>query len=251
MDTQLQTFLTRIQADVASNAKTWIPAPSKLDLESIISACVVMIGFWLASLLVKKVAEKFFAVRKIDETLSRFLIRVMRVSLIGLGVVTGLGTLGIDVSAIVAGLGLTGVAMGIALKDVVANAFSGIMLLVFRPFRHCDLIKVGEFEGVVCDIDLRYTHIKAQGRMIFIPNSHMFSNAVSVLEASVAGQLPIQSAAPLLPSVNNSGERDDVTPSELNTSVSSNESELRQEMEPRSERANPLLLLVDDCKVAA
>ena len=40
------------------------------------------------------------------------------------------------------------------MKDIVSNAVSGVMLLLFRPFRHNDRIKVADFEGSVCDIDL-------------------------------------------------------------------------------------------------
>lgn len=185
MDSQLQGILTRIQSDLATNAQSFIPTPRKLDAESIISATVVFVGFYLASLLVKKVAEKFFLARKIDEALARFLIRATRISLVALGLVTALGTLGVDVSAIVAGLGLTGLALGIALKDVVSNAVSGVMLLLFRPFRHKDLIKVGEFEGMVCDIDLRYTHLRTTNKVIFVPNSLMFAQAVSVISSPV------------------------------------------------------------------
>jgi small-conductance mechanosensitive channel len=199
MDTQLQSILTRIQSDISTNAKTWIPTPRKLDAESIISAVIVCVGFYLASIAIKKVAEKFFAVRKIDEALARFLIRVMRITLVSLGVVTALGTLGVDVSAIVAGLGLTGLAMGIALKDIVSNAMSGIMLLLFRPFRHRDHIKVAGFEGTVHDIDLRYTHLKTDGQIIFVPNSMMFANAVSVLKSAAAtAALPLEQPQAIL-----------------------------------------------------
>lgn len=180
MDTQLQSLLTRIQTDLA-NARTFLPAPRKLDSESIVSALIVLGGFYLASLLVKKVAERFFLAKKFDQALAMFLTRAVRISLVSLGVVTALGTLGVDVSAIVAGMGLTGLALGIALKDTVSNAVSGVMLLLFRPFRHNDRIKVADFEGTVCDIDLRYTHLQTEGKVIFVPNSMMFANAVSVL----------------------------------------------------------------------
>lgn len=178
MDAEL---LKQIPNDIAANVATLIPIPRKLTTESILSAAIVVGGFYLFSLLFKKVAEPFFLARKVDEALARFLIRAVRITLVALGVVTALGTLGIDVSAIVAGLGLTGLALGIALKDIVSNAVSGVMLLLFRPFRHKDRIKVGDFEGMVCDIDLRYTHLRTDGKVIFVPNSMMFANAVSVL----------------------------------------------------------------------
>jgi len=188
MPTMEAEFLKQIPTDIAQNVASLIPIPRKLTAESILSAAIVLGGFYLASLLVKKVAEQFFLARKVDQALARFLIRAVRITLVSLGVVTALGTLGIDVSAIVAGLGLTGLALGIALKDIVSNAVSGVMLLLFRPFRHSDRIKVGDFEGMVCDIDLRYTHLRTDGKVIFVPNSMMFANAVSVLGAAATAE---------------------------------------------------------------
>jgi small-conductance mechanosensitive channel len=235
----LPSFLTRIPTDVANNTQPWLPTIKNLTVESLISAGVVFIGFWLASLLVKKIAEKFFLTRKVDEALARFLIRVIRITLVGIGVVTALGTLGVDVSAIVAGLGLTGLALGIALKDIVSNAMSGIMLLMFRPFRHRDRIKVGDFEGTVCDIDLRYTHLRTDGRVIFVPNSMMFANAVTVVTSAKVEATPTTTAtkALSLPSV---AAEEEPPP----------EPTVEQE-EEMIERPNLLLTLAEDRRVAA
>jgi small-conductance mechanosensitive channel len=235
VDTELQNVLSRIQTDLATNAKTWLPTPRKLDTESLISAAVVFVGFYLASLLLKKFAERFFLARKVDQALARFLIRACRISLVTLGVVTALGTLGVDVSAIVAGLGLTGLALGIALKDVVSNAVSGVMLLLFRPFRHNDHIKVGDFQGLVSDIDLRYTHLKTDGKVIFVPNSMMFANAVSVM-SKVVTEAPSASPVMSLPSVAAAEE----PPPEPTI-----------DDEQKLERPNLLLTLADDRAVAA
>jgi len=239
MDTDFQSILTRIQSEIATNAnKTFTLAPRKFDTESIVAAIVVLVGFWLASLVIKKVAEKFFLSRKIDEALARFLIRVIRIGLVSMGVVTALGTLGFDTSTIAAGLGLTGLALGIALKDISSNAVSGIMLLLFRPFRHRDRIKVGEFEGTVCDIDLRYTHLRTEGRVIFVPNSMMFANAVTVVTSANAATSTTAKTSKLisLPSV---VAADEPPP------------EPTIEQEARHERPNLIFKLADDRAVAA
>jgi small conductance mechanosensitive channel len=183
---QLQNFFNKLHTDVTTHAQSWIPTPRKLDLESILSAATVLLGFWIASLLARRIAEAFFKAQKIDEALSRFLLRVTKFALLTLGAVTALGTLGVDVSAIVAGLGLTGLALGIALKDIVSNAVSGVMLLIFRPFRHRDCIRVADFEGTVIDIDMRYTHLLVEDKIIFVPNSLLFANAVTVTKASLS-----------------------------------------------------------------
>lgn len=226
-------FLKQIPSDIAQNVASLIPIPRKLTAESIISALIVLGGFYLASLLFKKVAEQFFLARKVDQALARFLIRAVRITLVSLGVVTALGTLGIDVSAIVAGLGLTGLALGIALKDIVSNAVSGVMLLLFRPFRHNDRIKVGDFEGAVCDIDLRYTHLRTEGKVIFVPNSMMFANAVQVLGTAATG------ASTKL-----------ITPPAIESEPDAPPPEPSVEQEVARERPNLLLAIADE-KVAA
>jgi len=104
--------------------------------------------------------------------------RTVEIALIVLGVLTGLGTMGVNVSALVAGLGLTGFALGFALRDVLSNLLSGLLILFYRPFRHYDYVSVAGFEGVVSDIDLRYTTLQKDGREILIPNSLLFTNGL-------------------------------------------------------------------------
>ena len=96
------------------------------------------------------------------------------------GAVTALGTAGVDVAALVAGLGLTGFALGFAFKDIISNVLSGILIIVYKPFDYDDHIKVSSFEGTVTSIDLRYTQLEADGRKIFVPNSMLFTNAITV-----------------------------------------------------------------------
>jgi small conductance mechanosensitive channel len=65
--------------------------------------------------------------------------------------------MGVNVSALVAGLGLTGFALGFAFRDVLSNFLSGVLLLLFRPFRVGNHISINDLEGEVVSIDLRYT----------------------------------------------------------------------------------------------
>ena len=54
------------------------------------------------------------------------------------------GTVGVDVSALVAGLGLAGFAIGFALRDAVSNTLAGVLVLMYQPFRVGDDIKTGK-----------------------------------------------------------------------------------------------------------
>ena len=106
--------------------------------------------------------------------------KTSRVGLLLLGLVSALGTLGVNVSALVAGLGLTGFALGFALKDALSNLLAGALLLIYRPIRSGERISVAGFTGTVVRIDLRYTVLQHEGERILIPNAVLFTNPITV-----------------------------------------------------------------------
>jgi small conductance mechanosensitive channel len=99
--------------------------------------------------------------------------------------VTALGTLGINVSALVAGLGLTGFALGFAFKDALSNLLAGILILIYRPFMRGERISVTGLEGEVAELNFRYTVLRTPEKRILIPNSTLFTNAVTVMEKKI------------------------------------------------------------------
>ena len=137
--------------------------------------------FYLTAKILQKIAERVGHSQHIDEDLAIFLGRVVKTSVMVLGLVTALSALGVDVSALVAGLGLTGFALGFALKDVISNVLAGILILIYKPFEKTDYIKVKTYEGTVISTDLRYTVLEAADETrLFVPNSLLFVDAISV-----------------------------------------------------------------------
>lgn len=109
------------------------------------------------------------------------------------GVLHGLGhrlllaleTVGVPVQTLIAGLGLTSLAPGFALREVISNFISGLLLLVLRPFALGDEIVVGETEGRVERIELRATELRTyDGRMVVVPNAELFTSVVTNNTAS-------------------------------------------------------------------
>lgn len=93
-----------------------------------------------------------------------------------IGAIVALGVLGLDFATLLGTLGLTSVAIGFSLKDILSNYFSGVVLLVSRPFRLGDQIVIQDFEGTVTQIQLRATTVKTyDGRVVYIPNQAVFS----------------------------------------------------------------------------
>ena len=98
-----------------------------------------------------------------------------------LGFISGFGTMGVNVAGLVAGVGLTGFALGFALRDAVSNLLAGVLILTFRPFRVGSDIKVGGFSGTVLAIDLRYTTLSGEGRYVLVPNKTMYTSPITVI----------------------------------------------------------------------
>ncbi|MBM3555172.1 MAG: mechanosensitive ion channel [Alphaproteobacteria bacterium] len=148
------------------------------------SAVAVFVVFWIAGGIVRSIA---LTVARRDEA-RREVIELLgkggRVGLLIFGAITALGTAGIDVTALVAGLGLTGFALGFALKDVVSSSVAGLMILLARPFRVGETIKVGDFSGKVASVDLRYTVLVDDKGRYLIPNSTVLTSPVTVLAPS-------------------------------------------------------------------
>lgn len=118
--------------------------------------------------------------RQAHLALAELLASITHVSLIGLGIVTALGTLGVNIMGIVAGLGLTGFALGFALKDSISNVLAGVMILLYRPFEVGDRIDMGGLAGRVTHVDLRYTELDNDRERILVPNSRMLTDPIRV-----------------------------------------------------------------------
>ncbi|WP_238381205.1 mechanosensitive ion channel family protein [Mariniblastus fucicola] len=115
--------------------------------------------------------------KKVDLTLGKFLTKAVRNLLM---VVVAIGVLGyfkVDVTSFAAVLAALGFAIGMALQGTLGNFASGIMLLMFRPFKVDDFIVVADTQGTVEEIDLFTTRINTlDNRHIIIPNSEIFGS---------------------------------------------------------------------------
>jgi len=144
-------------------------------------ALAVFIIFWVLAGLACRAVVRSSGMLRLDPSISSLMSRLAKAGLMIFGLITALGTLGVDVSALVAGLGLTGFALGFALKDTISNILAGILLLIYRPFKVSDRIQIAGHEGTVVSIDLRYTTIENGSNKILIPNSSIFTNPIVIL----------------------------------------------------------------------
>jgi small conductance mechanosensitive channel len=146
-------------------------------------ALAAVVGAWIVGYLVEASVNRLGARRQLDVDFTQLLSRSAKLVVLAFGLVTGLGTLGLDIKALVAGLGLTGFALGFALKDIIANWVAGILVLFYKPFRRGDRIETAGSVGRVEAVNLRYTVLQADdGARVLVPNSTLFTNSIRVTE---------------------------------------------------------------------
>ena len=101
-----------------------------------------------------------------------------------LGLLTGLSTMGVNMGPIIAGLGLGGFALGFALRDALSNLLAGMLTIIYQPFKEGETISVSGCQGIVTEINLRYTVLQGESERYMIPNSLIFTNPLKIIRAS-------------------------------------------------------------------
>ncbi|MFL2976256.1 MAG: mechanosensitive ion channel family protein [Candidatus Thalassarchaeaceae archaeon] len=113
------------------------------------------------------------------KTLISALESIMRFFIVAFGAVLIAGSLGFDLSAILAGLGISGIALALAAKDSVSNMFGAITVLLDRPFKVGDWVIIGSSEGEVIEINFRTTQIRTSiDSVVTFPNANLVNTPI-------------------------------------------------------------------------
>ncbi|HET9483538.1 MAG TPA: mechanosensitive ion channel domain-containing protein [Xanthomonadales bacterium] len=137
----------------------------------VVAFALVLLGFWIArrvSALVRRGVER----RADDRTLAVFLENLAYFGLVLVVVVGALDLAGMPTASLLAAMGAAGLALGLALKDSLANVAAGVLLIVTRPFRVGDTIEAAGRIGTVLEIKLLQTRIvTAENAEVTMPNA--------------------------------------------------------------------------------
>jgi small-conductance mechanosensitive channel len=163
----------------------------------VLSAILLIAVFWLAAAGVRLALRLIFARLISDLTVENLIKQVAYYAVWLLGLFLAADALGFEPGAVAAGLGLGTLVLGFALKDVLSNFVSGLLILFTRPFRIGDQIVIDETEGTVERILLRATQIRTyDGRHVLVPNAEVFTSRITnntaapVRRATVTVHLP-------------------------------------------------------------
>lgn len=127
---------------------------------------------------------------RIDGQLIPFAEKTVKFIIVALGFLIVLQSFGLNVASLLAGLGLGGLALALAAQDTAANLFGSITILLDRPFKVGDLVKVKELEGTVEEIGLRSTRIRTPyNSVITVPNAMMAKEYIDNMGARSARRI--------------------------------------------------------------
>lgn len=170
----MQTILTRLQS-------AWDKTLAALATKSpdLILALVVLSIFLLLAVGVPRLLRRSLRRANIPPPTVHIIERITFFSFLFLGIFAALNELDISLGALGIEVSILGVAVGFALKDLLTNLVSGLLILSSRPFVVGDQIRIKEFEGTVDTIGLRGTTLVTyDGRHVILPNIDVFTNPV-------------------------------------------------------------------------
>lgn len=148
----------------------------------VVWALVVLLIGWIVSSWLGARAGRGLTRARVEPTLASFLAGVVRWSILVVTVVSALGMLGLTTTSFAAVIGAVGLALALALQGTLTSLAAGVLLIVFRPFKVGDTIKVGVQQGKVDSIDLFTTAIDTtDNRRVVVPNHAVFGQTIENL----------------------------------------------------------------------
>ena len=144
-----------------------------------VALAIFIVGRWIARWLTS-VVRKLMTKSNMDVMLINFLGNLVYTVLILVVVMATLDHLGIRTTSLLAVFGAAGLAIGLALKDSLSNFSSGVMIILFRPFKVGDFIEAGGASGVVEEVRMFATIMRTgDNRQIIVPNGQIYGGTIT------------------------------------------------------------------------
>jgi len=154
------------------------------SVQIIAAILIFIIGRWLSKIIASffsKILEK----NKVEITLIHFLNNIVYYALLVAVIISALNQLGVNTTSFLTVVGAAGLAIGLALKDSLSNFSSGVMLILFRPFKIGDFITAAGVSGTVKQITIFNTEMATpDNQKLIVPNSAIMGNVITNVTAN-------------------------------------------------------------------
>lgn len=147
---------------------------------NVLAAAAILIAGKFIAAVIRKFIRKIMQKRQVDSTLTGFVSSIVYAGIIVFVVIAALSRLGIQTASFVAVLGAAGLAIGLALQGSLSNFASGVLMIVFKPFKGGDFVSAGGCSGIVEEIGIFTTSIiTTDNKLIIVPNSKIMSDSIT------------------------------------------------------------------------
>ena len=155
------------------------------SISFVFALLIFFIGKWISKSVVKILGKALRKVGGVDETLVKFLENIVYYALLTVVIIAALNKLGIATTSFLAILGAAGLAVGLALKDSLGNFASGVMIVLFKPFKAGDSVVAAGVSGTVTEVTIFNTvFLTADNQKIIVPNSSITSGSITNVNAN-------------------------------------------------------------------
>lgn len=150
-----------------------------LHAQQVLAAVITLVVCLVVTRVLLTVLNRFLNRSKIEKTLHSFIRSSVLVLLYFLTILIVVGSLGVDVTSLVALFSVVGLALSLALQGTLSNLAGGIMLLATKPFLVGDFVEIGTHSGKVLEVNLFYTRLNTlDNKRVSIPNSEVAAGRV-------------------------------------------------------------------------
>lgn len=182
MEKEVSSFMDKIQAYIPENI---VEIMSSYAFSFLMAILIFLVGKWLARKITNVFVSLLRKVDGMDETLVRFLENIVYYILMVVVILAALSKLGVETTSFLAILGAAGLAIGLALKDSLGNFASGVMIILFKPFRVGDVVNAAGVTGSVTEVGIfSSVFTTPDNQKIIIPNGAITSGAITNINAN-------------------------------------------------------------------
>ncbi len=129
--------------------------------------------------------KKMMQAQDVDVTLQTFVANLVRMVLLTFVIIAAISSLGIQTTSFIAILGAAGLAVGLALQGSLANFASGVLIVLFRPYKVGDFVEAAGISGVVEEVQILTTVLKTgDNKMVIVPNGQVMDSVITNYSAN-------------------------------------------------------------------
>jgi small conductance mechanosensitive channel len=138
---------------------------------ALVSAAVIVVVGFIAARWIGNLVERWLGRKAMEPPVRMLLTRVVKLLVVVLSLVIALGTAGMDVTALIAGIGVAGVGVGLAVQGVLGNLVAGLTIIFTKPFRVGEYVEIAGVSGQVKHVELFSTMlVHSDMSRVMIPN---------------------------------------------------------------------------------